>query len=1234
MHNISELFPCFSDNVYIFENIFCDSPASPRKRRHDELNEYEDDEEHSGYRDSNPPRWETLGVIAYEAFQNFDAESARNSPLTTDALWNICLTAGNDVVATRAMNDLLSVYKSGSLAAPESTSTEGVSTNEDTRFSSRIFDYLTQVNAGLLTGSDSSSSERSAERCIRILSAAIEQCSSLGGGSDAVVERLSALQKQSSQHGVQVEEYLNVVPHGMRGQYSCHTVSVLAKATRGGGSNAAGDNTEGTKNKDPNRFTIQVHPLQTIASIKSQIATYCNHDDTMIKLQSIMGKRLPKKSGDASANLEPRVSNLPDTTLASTLRITDGSELLVLLADKPIAPAIGPVDLTKDTEETKKDEPAINIAALAAAAEKVETPPEVTSKLDLTGLFSSSGSDGSSDLFFDTLISVLETLPVKAAASPTTTSTGADEAKDTHSLVWDLLLAMPTNAGIISHVQTACSTAAASSSSSDNMAVEPISGGSNADWSSLLDISHYERSVYIMQILDSFLRPCATMFSSLSSNEAEPSSVASTDIVSADIVIIELSASMEQMAKQFRTAFIASGGFEAVLRLFIASGTGSDASRKAGRNKMGNTCALRIIKECFFTSDNTLSNEGREMIGGFDEVSMSNFLRSLVGIITNEDNLYSDNAILRVLQLVRMLLESGAAASGGAGITTSFTSLPNHAAETFLKSLLLWNGSSTSSSSSSSTPSLTSVRSATNIRKSTEEMILAIPSLSTVALPWLITSLKNIDSGTDGSDEFFSVLLKLVKTDNAIKNVEQLLEELGNVVCAKIASYPRPSGENAHIDHNTGVLCGCLKLLIALIEVQGGGDTSSSRGFLVEGSAHILQALKISPWSEETGQGQDGMMNINDKPLIDLIGSIFDGFVSSAHSSGLAPICCDAESRKIAFDVIIAAAEACSGGVGYNILSSKINGILSKVAPTLRHKWGQAASIDDGNTSSRNSKATSSRYSGLKNQGCTCYMNSVLQQLFMMPALRKNICSAELPSAIRTCGNCGTSAKTGGEALVGKKITVHWENGSKYDATVVRYNEVTGMHVINYCPIPVAAAVQGQQQQQQEQPFDYSSLPPDLPEEYILSEGRPGKETGAFDIVCTDPQQEGAASESKEQEESPSSSSEIKETPDESSSRKLLEEVQRTFVNLDEGARGRCFDPRALVEASHCLKLEFDVWQQNDASEFAMKLLDRLEISLKKWSLEHFRYLAHTFGMKKTTQKICKECGLKVKLIL
>ena len=174
------------------------------------------------------------------------------------------------------------------------------------------------------------------------------------------------------------------------------------------------------------------------------------------------------------------------------------------------------------------------------------------------------------------------------------------------------------------------------------------------------------------------------------------------------------------------------------------------------------------------------------------------------------------------------------------------------------------------------------------------------------------------------------------------------------------------------------------------------------------------------------------------------------------------------------------------------------------------------------------------------------------------------------------------------------------------------------MHTISYLPIQPAVPIQ---LSASELPTDLSQLPEELQEQFILSEGRPNRETGAFEILNSNVAVASA--------DAAAVNADVTETEDEASSRKLLEEVQRTFVNLDE-ARGRCFDPRSLVESSNCLKLEFDVWQQNDASEFAMKLLDRLEISLKRWSPSVFKYLAHTFGLNTTKQKICKECGLKV----
>ena len=242
----------------------------------------------------------------------------------------------------------------------------------------------------------------------------------------------------------------------------------------------------------------------------------------------------------------------------------------------------------------------------------------------------------------------------------------------------------------------------------------------------------------------------------------------------------------------------------------------------------------------------------------------------------------------------------------------------------------------------------------------------------------------------------------------------------------------------------------------------------------------------------------------------------------------------------------------------------------------------------------------------------------------MMPDLRDNLCSAEIPNCLRSTGG---GAVAQGDALVGKKISLHWDSGQNYDAVVEAYNAETGMHTISYCPIIPSVGVGHHQQVPQ---HDIHSLPRELPEEFILSEGRPGKETGAFEVCPSNTTaRTSGAGESSQEVSAAAPVEELKESDDEASSRKLLEEVQRTFVNLHE-ARGRCYDPRALVEASHCLKLEFDVWQQNDAAEFATKLLDRLEISLKKWSPSHFKYLTHKFGMKTTRQKICKECGLKV----
>ena len=57
-----------------------------------------------------------------------------------------------------------------------------------------------QVKEGLSAGNRSS--ERSAERCIRSLRAAIDQCHSLGGSVGAVAERLNTMFQMQLQGGL------------------------------------------------------------------------------------------------------------------------------------------------------------------------------------------------------------------------------------------------------------------------------------------------------------------------------------------------------------------------------------------------------------------------------------------------------------------------------------------------------------------------------------------------------------------------------------------------------------------------------------------------------------------------------------------------------------------------------------------------------------------------------------------------------------------------------------------------------------------------------------------------------------------------------------------------------------------------------------------------------------------------------------------------------------------------
>jgi ubiquitin C-terminal hydrolase len=289
------------------------------------------------------------------------------------------------------------------------------------------------------------------------------------------------------------------------------------------------------------------------------------------------------------------------------------------------------------------------------------------------------------------------------------------------------------------------------------------------------------------------------------------------------------------------------------------------------------------------------------------------------------------------------------------------------------------------------------------------------------------------------------------------------------------------------------------------------------------------------------------------------------------------PICATTTLKKAGFQVL-SALIALKEEVFFFVLDSLSN-LSSSASTKMRDEWGIQISNDV--------KRTDIPFAGLKNQGCTCYANSLLQQLFLVVPFRE----AVLRTPIRECHRHTVSHMTG-EELVGNRIVVEWENLPLWrPAMVLSYDEVTSEHTIEYSD--------GDREQVT----------------YVLEEGRYKRETGSVRIAS--PTEAGLLN--------------LAATDRELGAYRVLEQLQRTFCFLKYSKR-RYFDPRPLVEACKVLNLNFNVFQQNDASEFCDQLLDRVEIAMKGkhtgidlWTSE---LLSNVFGGKTLTQKIPQQCEL------
>ncbi len=750
--------------------------------------------------------------------------------------------------------------------------------------------------------------------------------------------------------------------------------------------------------------------------------------------------------------------------------------------------------------------------------------------------------------------------------------------------IWGLLMSVPTDKALLLRVQQA-----------------GLETAKKNIWNELLSAGHNcYKMVYVLQIVDFLLTPAS---------------------------LRRRNQDWLCSSSEFKAGFLRSGGLEVVLSKVTSSSSSNRETTRREDAVLAHTVALHILWLCLFEGEDQKEEEQKmvgvlsQRISGHPVCNLKTLLEAQIDLpellerivklswvaqrlITQDSSvcsfIQSDvllkqtflNALFAIESIIQSQPETASALVHG----------PNTKA--WVMSILLENPTQV-------------------VRQAMSRLVVNLPFLHSPAISWLTEELVGLAPESTQCAEFFDTLEGLVTTGGCYIPTTSV-KALSTVLSTKLLlllDWIEPGGgmsggddvgmmntttraedklgKEGRIGENEDVFCGCLSLLRRMLE---------------DGSVWRTAIL-----SSELGRG--------------LIPIIFDKFLFSMSPLSLigkgkgSSLCSTPRSRCASFKVLALASQL-SIHMMRKVLDH-VNSILLLSRPNLLGQW----------VSERNYelKRGSTEFVGLKNQGCTCYMNSLLQNLFMIPCLRRAVLSAPLPPQ-------PIELPINPADWVGMQFRIRWEGGGGVkqlfrDAVVIDYDPATGRHKIQYSGSDVVML--------------------------NLREGRAGKETGLFAVLTAaattqTQQQDGSSSSPKASKTAngvvancgdlspevhevenegyfpphlvplPSNEIELNSSTSNMSvevedKRHLLEQIQRTFCYMMHGMM-RYFDPRPFVEACRCLNLQYSVYQQNDASEFCATLLDHLEQAVKGKSPAE-KMLAKCFGGSLLNVKTPKGCS-------